>query len=740
MACLALLGSPLPLGAAAGEIAFREVAADWGLDFRHNAGFTGRHYMVETMGGGVVLFDYDGDGDEDAFFIDGGALPGYEGPVPRSRLLRNDAGHSGGNSDSDGIGAGDSPARFVDVTDAAGMDFHGYGIGGAAGDVDNDGDLDLYVTAFGRNELFLNLGDGSFRSAGAERGVADPRWSASAAFADLDLDGDLDLYVTNYTDFSIANHKPCGLSGSSDGGDGGTRDSGERGYCHPDMYNGVTDRLYLNDGSGFFTDATAASGLDGPAEAGLGVVVGDLDGDRWPDIYVANDKDPNLLFRNLGDGRFEDESLLSGAAFDRSGTAEAGMGVELADLDGDGRQDLVVTNFALETNAFYRNAGGGVFLDRRFPAGLAQPSLQRLAFGVNAFDADLDGDLDLFVANGHIQPRAASIGEVGAYEQPNQLFENLGGGRFRERNGVGIGEVRTSRGSAVADLDLDGDLDLVAVNSNQVAEAYENRASGGWFALTLVAGSSKATEAAGSAAEGPETGASRRMPAGTPAHPVSAAQACMELPASEQCRPVAGACFWPPSAAADRKVRAPGERRRRERTSVLQPSRRRSDRCACSRDSPSGQARALGARTFWSASGKTAAAKRRPLGSAPLPWSYQFTARQRSLTAANTPGRDTNVAQDGDGSTGTAGDGTNAADGAGGTAVPGARVELTAGETTQVRETRAGSSYLSQSTLAAFFGLGGEERIDRIVVRPPSNARPLVLLDLPSGRRALLRR
>lgn len=550
---LALLSPPSPLDASSGEIAFREVAADWGLDFRHTAGFTGRHYMVETMGGGVVFFDYDGDGDEDAFFIDGGVLPGYEGPTPRSRLLRNEAG-------------GDTP-RFVDVTDMAGIAFSGYGIGGAAGDVDGDGDLDLYVTAFGSNELFLNLGDGSFRAAGAERGVADPRWSSSAAFGDLDLDGDPDLYVTNYTDFSLSNHKPCGLSGRSEE-EGGESSAGEAGYCHPDMYNGLQDRMYRNAGGGHFVDATAASGLDGPAEAGLGVVIGDLDGDRWPDIYVANDKDPNLLFRNLGDGRFEDESLLSGTAFDRSGAAEAGMGVELADLDGDGRQDLVVTNFALETNAFYRNAGGGVFLDRRFPAGLAQPSLQRLAFGVNAFDADLDGDLDLFVANGHIQPRAASIGEVGAYEQPNQLFENLGNGRFRERADAGLDEVRTSRGSAVADLDLDGDLDLVAVNSNQVAEAYENGASGGWFALTFAGGSSNAA----------------------------------------------------------------------------------------------------------------------------------------------------------------------------GAADPGARIELTAGGTTQVRETRAGSSYLSQSTLAAFFGLGGKDRIDRVVVRPPSAARPLVLLDLPSGKRALLRR
>ena len=549
LAVAGLLGmATLASSVAAGEPTFREASAAWGLEFHHNAGFSGRKYMVETMGGGVVLFDYDGDGDDDAFFVDGGVLPGYEGPAPRSRLLRNDASPDG--------------PRFVDVTARSNIDFGGYGIGGAAGDIDGDGDFDLYVTAFGSNELYLNLGDGGFRAAGAERGVDDPRWSASAAFGDLDLDGDLDLYVTNYTDFSITNHKLCGSGGSGDN----AGSEAEPGYCHPDMYNGVPDRLYRNDGRGFFIDATAASGLDGPAEAGLGVVIGDLDGDRWPDVYVANDKDPNLLFRSLGKGRFEDESLLSGAAYDRGGTAEAGMGVELADLDGDGRQDLVVTNFALETNAFYRSAGDGVFLDRRFPSGLAQPSLQRLAFGVNALDADLDGDLDLFVANGHIQPEAKKIGEVGTYLQPNQLFENLGGGRFRERLDAGLDAVRTSRGSAVADLDLDGDLDIVVVNSNQPSEAYENRADGRWFALGF----------------------------------------------------------------------SPGN--------------------------------------------------------------------------------------------------------AGGADAIGATVALAAGGRTQLRETRAGSSYLSQSTLGAFFGVGDEDRIERATVRHPRREPPLVLRDLPTGQRIRLRR
>lgn len=535
------MAEPAPV-AALGDIAFREVSAAWGLDFRHNAGVSGRMYMVETMAGGVVLFDFDGDGDDDTFFVDGGTLPGYEGPAPRSRLFRNDVGGS---------------PPFVDVTGKAGIDFDGYGCGAVAGDIDGDGDLDLYLTAFGSNELFLNLGDGSFRAVGAERSVDDSRWSASAAFGDVDLDGDLDLYVANYTDFSTTNHKFCGLDSANTGTD---RDAGqpERGYCHPDMYNGVPDRLYRNDGNGWFSDATAVSELDVAAEAGLGVVIGDLDGDPWPDLYVANDKDPNLLFRNLGGRRFEDESLLSGAAYDRAGNAEAGMGVELADLDGDGLQDLVVTNFALETNAYYRGAGDGVFLDQRFASGLAQPSLQRLAFGVNALDADLDGDLDLFVANGHIQPEAARIGEVGTYEQPNQLFENLGSGRFRERLDVGLDAVRTSRGSAVADLDLDGDLDLVVVNSNQRSETYENRTSGRWLAF-------------------------------------------------------------------------------------------------------------------------------------------------------------------GSGAVGT-------------------QIVVETGEEKQLRETRAGSSYLSQSTLTAFFGLGRETRVERLTVRQPDTGKVLILRDLPANRRLQLRR
>ncbi len=442
--------------AAAGPL-FREVAGEWGLDFRHHHGGSGERYMVETMVGGVALFDYDGDGDDDALFVDGGVLPGYQGEAPRTVLLRNDL-----IVGDDGV----LEPRFVDVSAAAGIDFAGYGCGATAGDFDGDGWIDVYLTAYGANALFRNRGDGSFEEVGAGAGVADPRWSASAAFADTDLDGDLDLYVANYVEWSPETRQFCG-----------NRETGVRGYCHPGVYQGSPDAFYRNRGDGSFEDATAEVGLAGPRESGLGVVFGDVDANGWPDLYVANDLDPNLLFLGVGEGRFEDNTLLSGTAASPNGHPEAGMGVELADLNGDLRPDLVVTNFALETNALYRNSGGGLFVDRRFADNLAEPTLHPLGFGVAALDADLDGDLDLLFANGHILDNLEELGQDGQYRQPNLLLLNQDG-RFSPAPQAGLDVVRASRGLAIGDLDLDGDLDVVIVNSNDVAEAYEGLARG----------------------------------------------------------------------------------------------------------------------------------------------------------------------------------------------------------------------------------------------------------------------
>ena len=426
------------------ELQFREVAAEWQAGFRHHHGGSGERYMVETMVGGIVIFDFDADGDEDLFFVDGGSLPGYKGEPAVSKLLRNDGG------------------RFIDWTDRAGLRVEAYGVGGTAGDIDGDRDLDLYVTAFGANQMFLNQGDGTFTDVTQASGTADERWNASAAFADVDRDGDLDLYVAGYTDFTIETHKVC-------------RTGELIGYCQPEAYRPIGDRLFRNQGDGRFLDDSGAAGIEAlSSAAGLGVVFGDLDEDRWPDLYVANDQYPNLLLQNKRDGTFDDVSLLSGVAYSDTGAAEAGMGVDMGDVDGDGHLDIMVTNFELETNALYKNMGGALFVDSRWVSDIAEPSYLFLAFGVDLADLDLDGDLDMVVANGHINDTAPELLDRSTYEQRNQVFQNDGSGRFKEVD-AGLDVVRVSRGLASADLDGDGDLDLVVVNSNDLAEVYENR-------------------------------------------------------------------------------------------------------------------------------------------------------------------------------------------------------------------------------------------------------------------------
>lgn len=434
------------LGADSG-LSFREVSAAWRAQFLHHHGGAGQRYMVETMVGGVVIFDFDGDGDEDLFYVDGGSLPGYKGESAKSRLFRND-----------GVGS------FIDYTDKSGIQLQGYGMGATAGDMDNDGDLDLYVTAFGANQLFGNQGDGTFADVTEQSRVGDDRWNASAAFADPDRDGDLDLYVVGYTNFTVATHREC-------------RTGDLVGYCQPEAYNAIADRYYRNLGEGVFEDASQSAGFGAlsPA-AGLGVVFGDLDEDRWPDLYVANDQYPNLLFQNQGDGTFGEVSLLAGVAYSDSGNAEAGMGVDMGDVDGDGNLDIMVTNFELETNAFYKNLGSALFVDSRWVSDIAEPSYLNLAFGIDLADFDQDGDLDMVVANGHINDTAPQLLDRSQYEQENQAFQNDGTGRFRVVD-AGLDVVRVSRGLASGDLDGDGDLDLVIVNSNALSEVYENLAS-----------------------------------------------------------------------------------------------------------------------------------------------------------------------------------------------------------------------------------------------------------------------
>ncbi len=406
-----------------------------------------------------MLFDFDQDGDVDLVFVDGGALPGYEGPPARSLLFRNDG---------DGI--------FVDVTDRSGIAVDTYGFGGTAGDVDGDGDADLYLTAFGPNSLFRNNGDGSFTDVTDRAGVGGDHYSASAAFADVDRDGDLDLYVVNYLQYPMEDPIVCK-----------DREKDLEAFCHPTVFDGELDRFYRNRGDGTFEDATEAAGFSDATGNGLGLAFADFDSDRWPDLYVANDSTPNFLFRNTGDGRFEDQSLMSGTAYGDRVVPEAGMGVAVGDVDGNGSLDLLVTNYALETNALYRNFGSGLFADARHLFGIAEPSIIKLGFGATFCDFDQDGDLDLAIANGHIQDNIEILHPGLTYKQRNQLLLNDGTGRFQECTECGLDLERVSRALATGDLDGDGDQDLVIVNANDLAEVYENSTPelGGWLLLDL---------------------------------------------------------------------------------------------------------------------------------------------------------------------------------------------------------------------------------------------------------------
>ena len=430
----------------------REASTEWGIVFRHHDGGAGDYHLPETMGSGVAIFDYDDDGDGDVLFLDGRALDGYTGETPRSRLFRNDLSLGG---------------TFVDVTERSRLQIPGYATGIAIGDLDGDGVQDLVVTCVEDDRIYLGQRDGTFEDVTAKAGLGEARWSASAALADADGDGRLDLYVTGYVGTTYEAPRRCQI-GELD----------ERpGYCDPALFDGVADRFYRGRGDGTFIDRTEAAGLvvDTPGR-GLGVVFTDLDGDGAPDLYVANDTDPNHFFRGQGDGTFEDRSLLSGTSHGDRGRPEAGMGVATGDFDGDRQLDLAVTNFDLETTAIYRGLGGGLFLDARHLSRAAEPSIGKLGFGVAFVDLDGDGSQDLVVANGHVSDHVGEMGHGIHYPQTNQLLQNRSG-RFKalEAGFSGLTTERVSRGLAKGDLDLDGDPDLVFTNVDDVAEVYENR-------------------------------------------------------------------------------------------------------------------------------------------------------------------------------------------------------------------------------------------------------------------------
>ncbi len=427
---------------------FDEAAEQAGLHFVHDNGATGQYFMPEMMGSGVAVLDYDNDGDLDVFFVQSAPI-GNQGaaatapPARGHRLFRND-------------GVVDGVPHFSDVSAAAGITGGGAGMGATVGDVDNDGWLDLYVTAFGANTLYRNRGDGTFADVTQEAGLDHASWSTSAAFFDYDRDGDLDLFVANYVAFTVAGNKTC------------TDHSGARDYCPPRAYPPLPARLFRNDGNLHFTDVTVPSRVASAFGAGLGVAVGDLDGDGWLDVYVANDATPNVLWINRHDGTFEDRGLLSGTSLSGGGVPEGSMGIALGDPDNDGDEDLFVTNIVGETHAFYVNDGHGNFDDSRAAAGLAAPTSGMTGFGTNWLDYDHDGWLDLFLTNGAVNILEAQRGQPRPYFQRSQLFHNDGRAKFSDVSreaGRPFARLGIGRGAAFGDLDNDGDVDVLVTNN-----------------------------------------------------------------------------------------------------------------------------------------------------------------------------------------------------------------------------------------------------------------------------------
>ena len=456
-----LSGKSLP---ASPSLVFQDVAAEAGLDFQHFSGSSEKRYILESMSGGVAWIDFDRDGWMDLYLVNGGH---WEELVQGKRTISNALYRNNGDG------------TFTNVTRKAGVGNQRWGMGVAAGDYDNDGFVDLFVCNYGPNTLYRNNGDGTFRDVTGTAGVGDGRWAVSAAFGDYDADGWLDLYVTNTVQFDNKNPDPM--------------DCHYRGItvqCGPLGMIGDSDILYRNHGDGTFQEVSESAGVAGvPPSYGLGAIWSDYDNDGDLDLYVANDQMANFLFRNKGDGTFEEVGLFAGAALSDDGVAQGSMGVDFGDYDRDGLLDIFITHFSDDYNTLFRNLGRGRFRDMTRPAGLTFNSWPMVGWGTGFADLDHDGWEDIFAANGHVFPQVDGY-EIGtSFHQRSQVFRNLGNGKFQEVS-AGLDKLRSrsSRGMAFADFDNDGDMDVAVNNLDGVPWLLRNQKgnqAGNWLVLSL---------------------------------------------------------------------------------------------------------------------------------------------------------------------------------------------------------------------------------------------------------------
>jgi hypothetical protein len=453
-------------------VQFTDITQPARIEFRHENSATPSKYLVETMGGGVALFDYDNDGRLDVFFTNGakiadpmpaGTLPDKADPRFWNRMYRQT-----------------QEGAFVDVTDKAGlsgMPQNRYGMGVAVGDYDNDGFQDIYVTNFGANTLYRNNGNGTFTDVTARAGVASSGWSASAGFFDYDNDGRLDLFVTRYLTWAFDKNRYCG-----------EKKPGYRAYCHPDNFDGIANVLYHNDGNGTFTDVSAKAGIADPSGKGLGLAFADYDDDGFIDVYVANDSVQSFLYHNKGGGTFDEVGLLAGVGFNEDGKTFAGMGVDFSDYDNDGRPDVFVTDLSNERYRLFRHNGDGSFRDVTNASGVGGATLPFAGWSTRFFDYDNDGWKDIFVAQGHVMDTIEKTAPNLRYLQPPLLLRNESGRFVRVAAGEPFKYDWAGRGAAFGDLDNDGDVDVVVSNVGQ--KAFVLRNDGGnrknWLGIATV--------------------------------------------------------------------------------------------------------------------------------------------------------------------------------------------------------------------------------------------------------------